>query len=213
MELPSSFVNLSVEQLYAKFGAPEREPVVRVDGKSIADGVPSHAIPPVWLGAASDEIPLSEAMLLLDDFGTAFRPSDKSRFESYTPLVIRSPEALFEPTTPLSFSSDIWSLGCTIFELLAHRSFIDGILATQDDITAQKVHLQGPLPSEWWDRWEERLKWFDEVGKQLSNACDIWSWDRTFEQSVQKPRQSCDMDVINEEEKLALDEEVGFAGV
>ncbi|KAI0186558.1 kinase-like domain-containing protein [Xylaria flabelliformis] len=204
LQLPSSLANLSVKQLYAKFGVPEQNPVVRVDGKSIADGVPSHAIPPVWLGATSDEIPLCEAKLLLNDFGTAFRPSDKSRFESYTPLIIRPPEALFEPTAPLSFSSDIWSLGCTIFELLAHRSLIDGIIATQDDIMAQQVHLQGPLPSEWWDKWEERPKWFDEVGNPLSNACDIWSWDRTFEQWVQKPRQSCDMDVINEEEKVAL---------
>lgn len=40
--------------------------------------------------------------------------------------------AFFEPTTPLSSSLDIWSPGCTIFGLLAHRSLIDGILA-QDE--------------------------------------------------------------------------------
>ncbi|KAI1737187.1 kinase-like domain-containing protein [Xylaria scruposa] len=204
LQLPSPLANLSVEQLYAKFGAPKQEPVVRVDGKSISSGVPSHVIPPMWLGAASDKIPLGEARLLLNDFGTAFRPADKSRFESYTPLFIRPPEALFEPTTPLSFASDIWSLGCTIFELLAHRSLIDGFFATQDDITAQQVHLQGPLPSEWWDRWAERPKWFDEVGKPLSNPCDIWPWDRIFEQYIQETRQSSGMGVINEEERAAL---------
>ncbi|GJC85702.1 serine/threonine-protein kinase SRPK [Colletotrichum liriopes] len=206
LQLPSSLNNLSVEQLYAKFGAPEPEPVVRLDGKptSSAAGVPSYAIPPVWLGIASDEVTLSEAKLLLSDFGVAFRPSEKSRFESYTPLVIRPPEAFFEPTTPLSFASDIWSLGCAIFELLAHRSLIDGILAPQDEITAQQVHLQGPLPSEWWSSWEQRPKWFDDAGNPLSNECDIWTWDRRFEQWVQEPRQSCGMDVINEEEKAAL---------
>lgn len=183
-----------------------------LDGKPIppTGGVPSHAIPPVWLGVASDKITLGEARLLLTDFGTAFRPSDKSRFESYTPLVIRPPEALFEPTTPLSFASDIWSLGCIIFELLAHRSLIDGILAPQDDITAQQVHLQGPMPSDWWDRWEERPKWFDEAGRPLSNDCDIWSWDRRFEQWIQEPRRSRKVplspgpQVINEEERSAL---------
>ncbi|KAI0451814.1 kinase-like domain-containing protein [Xylaria acuta] len=168
LQLPSSLANLSVEQLQF---------VVRLDGKPISSGVPSHAIPPAWLGAASDRIALSEANLLLNDFGTTFRPSDKSRFESYTPLVTRPPEALFEPTTPLSFAS-----------------LIDGILATQDDITAQQVHLQGPLPSEWWDRWEERSEWFDEAGKPLSNDCDIWTWDRRFEQWIQELRQSCGMD-------------------
>ncbi|KAI1191745.1 kinase-like protein [Nemania serpens] len=206
LQLPSSVAKLSVEQLYAEFGAPELEPIVRVDKKPISPtgGVPSYAIPPVWLGVASDKVTLDEAKLLLTDFGTAFRPADKSRFESYTPLVIRPPEALFEPTTPLSFASDIWSLGCIIFELFAHRSLIDGILAPQDDITAQQVHLQGPMPSDWWDRWAERPKWFDDAGRPLSNDCDIWSWDRRFEQWIQEPRQSRGLQVINEEERAAL---------
>ncbi|KDN61295.1 putative SRPK2 bound unphosphorylated [Colletotrichum sublineola] len=206
LQLPPSFNGLSVDELYAEIGAPEPEPVVRLDKSSTssAAGIPSYAVPAVWLGIASDEITLTEAKLLLGDFGVAFRPSDKSRFESYTPLVIRPPEAYFEPTTPLSFASDIWSLGCTIFELLAHRSLIDGILAPQDEITAQQVHLQGPLPLEWWDNWEQRSKWFDEAGIPLSNERDIWTWDRRFEQWVQEPRQSCGMSVIGEEEKVAL---------
>jgi serine/threonine-protein kinase SRPK3 len=191
--------------LYAKFGAPEVEPVVRLDGKPPSGtGVPSYAIPPVWLGIASDEIELNNSKLLLSDFGAAFCPSDKSCFESHAPLVIRPPEAFFEPTTPLSFASDIWSLGCTIFELLAHRSLIDGILAPQDEITAQQVHLQGRLPSEWWNKWEQRSKWFDEAGKSLSNDCDVWMWDRRFEQWIQEPRRSRGMGVIDEEERVAL---------
>ncbi|OHW99828.1 protein kinase domain-containing protein [Colletotrichum incanum] len=212
LQLPSSLNNLSVEQLYAKFGAPEPEPVIRLDGKptSSTAGVPSYAVPPVWLGIASDEVTLNEAKLLLSDFGVAFRPSHKPRFESYTPLVIRPPEAFFEPTTPLSFASDIWSLGCTIFELLAHRSLIDGILTPQDEITVQQVHLQGSLPSEWWNSWEQRSEWFDDAGRPLSNERDIWTWDRRFEQWVQEPRQSCGMDVISEEEKAALFELLGW---
>ncbi|KAF1952639.1 kinase-like protein [Byssothecium circinans] len=206
LQLPSSLNNLSVEQLYAKYGKPEPEPVVRVDGTpiSLTPGVPSHAIPPVWLGIPSHKITLNEAKLLLSDFGVAFRPSEKSRFKSYTPLVIRPPEAFFEPTTPLSFPSDIWSFGCTIFELVAHRSLIDGILAPPDNFTAQQVHLQGRLPSEWWDKWEKRPKWFDEAGTPLSDECDVWGWDRVFEDSVQEPRQSYGMDVIDEEERVAL---------
>ncbi|KAK1998223.1 kinase-like protein [Colletotrichum falcatum] len=179
LQLPPSFNGLSVDQLYAKIGAPEPEPIVRLDQTSTSAGVPSYAVPAVWLGIASDEVTLKEAKLLLGDFGVAFRPSDKSRFESYTPLVIRPPEAFFEPTTPLSFASDIWSLGCTIFELLAHRSLIDGILTPQDEI-------------------------FDKEGRPLSNERDIWSWDRRFEQWVQEPRESCGMTVIDEEEKAAL---------
>lgn len=141
---------------------------------------------------------------MLSDFGVAFRPDDKSRFESYTLLVLRPPEAFFEPSTPLTFASDIWSLGCVIFELLAHRSLIDGFLAPQDEITAQQVELQGLMPPEWWGKWEKRSKWYDEAGKPLSNASDIWTWERRFEQWVQNPRRSRDMETIGEAERDAL---------
>lgn len=161
-------------------------------------------MPSVWLGVPSNEITLGEAKLILSDFGVAFRPGDKSRLESYTPLVLRPPEAFFEPATPLTFASDIWSLGCVIFELLAHRSLIDGFLAPQDEITAQQVELQGLMPPEWWGKWEKRPKWYDEGGKALSNASDIWSWERRFEQWVQNPRQSRDMETISEDERDAL---------
>lgn len=161
-------------------------------------------MPSAWLGIASDKITLSDAKLLLSDSGVAFRPSDKSRFVSYTPLRMRAPEAFFEPTTPLSFPSDIWSLGCAIFELLGHRSLIDESLAPPDEITAQQVHLQGLMPAEWLNRWEERSTWFDDAGRPLGNECDIWSWDRRFEEWLQELRRHCGMDVIGEEEKAAL---------
>ncbi|TDZ53107.1 Serine/threonine-protein kinase SRPK [Colletotrichum trifolii] len=180
---PCSLNKLSVEQLYAGFGAPELIPVTRPAGTPTPPaGVPLHAVPPAWLGKPSTELTPSEAKLLLADFGTAFRPADKARFESYTPLVLRPPEAFFEPTTPLSYASDVWSLGC-------------------DEIKAQQVHLQGPLPPGWWDRWEKRPKWFDAAGNALSNECDVWTWDRRFDEWVQKPRQSYGMDVVGEEEK------------
>ncbi|KAI0816352.1 kinase-like domain-containing protein [Xylaria sp. FL0064] len=161
LRLPSSLSDLSVEQLYAKFGAPECEPITRTDGMPTPiSGVPSYAVSSAWLGIASDKVVLNEANLLLADFGVAFRPSDKSCFESHTPLRMRAPEARFEPTTPLSFPSDIWSLGCVIFELLGHR----------------------PLCPDY----------------------DIWSWDRRFDEWLQELRRYCGMDVIGEEEKVAL---------
>lgn len=207
LQLPASLNSLSIQQLYAQYGEPEKEPVVRLDTQAASTdpGVPSYAVPSVWLGIPSHEISLGEAKLMLSDFGVAFRLDDKSRFKSYTPLVLRPPEAFFEPATPLTFASDIWSLGCVIFELLAHRSLIDGFLAPQDEITAQQVELQGLMPPEWWGKWEKRPKWYDEGGKPLSNASDIWTWERRFEQWVQDPRRSRNnMETIGEDERDAL---------
>lgn len=161
-------------------------PVDRTDGSSspIGPNVPSHLNPPLWLGEEDGNITLSVAKLLLSDFGTAFRPSDGSTFESQTPLTIRPPEAFLEPAVPLSFGSDLWSLGCVIFELFAHRSLIDGSMTTQDNITAQQAVLQGPMPEEWWDRWEKRGEWFDEMGKPLREPGGVGSLENRVEEWV-----------------------------
>ncbi|KAG6183848.1 hypothetical protein E4U10_006671 [Claviceps purpurea] len=141
------------------------------------------------------------AILILSDFGVAFRSGDKSWFKSYTPLVLRPPESLFEPETPLTFASDIWSLGCVIFELLAHRSLISGyFLETQDEMTAAQVYLQGPMPPAWWRKWEKPSVFYDEEGNPLSPPCDLWSWERRFREWVQSPRQRWGTGTLAEDE-------------
>ncbi|KAJ0162164.1 Serine/threonine-protein kinase SRPK [Colletotrichum tanaceti] len=206
LQLPSSLDTLSIQQLYARYGEPEKEPVIRLDTQapSTDPGVPSYAVPSVWLGVPSHQVTLADAKLILGDFGVAFRPADKSRSESYTPLDLRPPEAFFEPGTPLTLASDVWSLGCVLFELVAHRSLVDGFLAPRDEITAQQVELQGPMPPEWWGKWEERPRWYDDAGRPLSDASDIWPWGRRFEQWVQSPRRSRGMETMGEDERDAL---------
>ncbi|KAH7153328.1 kinase-like domain-containing protein [Dactylonectria macrodidyma] len=206
LQLPFFLDNLSVEQLYDKFGAPKLDPLVRIDKKPIlpGSGIPSHVVQSMWLGVKSSKVTLNEARLSLGDFGAAFRPSDKSPFEAYIHRSIIPPEAVFEPTTPPSFAADIWSLGCMIFELLSCQSLFGGWLAPQDHITAEQVHLLGIMPPEWWNKWEQRPKWFDEFGRPLSKEGDIWRWDRIFEECIQKMRQDRGMPISSEEEKVAL---------
>ncbi|KAI9744275.1 MAG: hypothetical protein M1818_002427 [Claussenomyces sp. TS43310] len=167
LHLPSGIDHLSEEQLYDKFGAREPEPVIRLDGKPLSPNVPSRAISPVWLGEPSDNVVLSDARLLLVDFGVAFRPSEGPRLQSYTPLEIRPPEACFEPTMSFSFTSDIWSLACTIWAILGQRSLFDSLLATQDDITCEHVDALGCLAQEWWERWGARLRKFTDAGEPV----------------------------------------------
>ncbi|KAH7305020.1 kinase-like domain-containing protein [Stachybotrys elegans] len=206
LEHPYPLDNLSVSQLYATIGEPEPEHITREDGKPIPLGsVPPHLVLPCWhFGIPCEKLGLAEAKLSLSDFGVAFRPSDKSRFESFTPWVLRSPEAYFEPTTPLSFGSDIWSLGCIIFECIAVRSLINGDwFASQDRITAQQIYLQGPPPFEWQDKFEKRDKWFDEAWNP-SREEYVYSWDKRFEVSVQDPRREEGMEPLDAEEMAAL---------
>ncbi|GKT59583.1 protein kinase domain-containing protein [Colletotrichum tofieldiae] len=202
LQLPS-LDHLSAEQLYEEFDPPEPEPVVRVDGQPLSPGVPPHVYPPIWLGKPGDEVTLPEAKLVLADFGTAFCPAQKSRFESYTPLQIRPPEARFEPTTPLSYASDIWSLGCVIWGILGMRPFLDNWLFGPDDATADQVDALGPMPDEWWEAWEGRSKRFSENGKPKKGR-EVWTFDQRFQDAIQEPRSRRGLEVMNDSERDSL---------
>jgi serine/threonine-protein kinase SRPK3 len=86
---------MSPEEIYKDFNFPEFEPVVRCDKKPLPEGVPTHAISPLWLGKDSNRIPLSEAKILLTDFGESFRPSTTPRYwcESFGARTRLPPEA------------------------------------------------------------------------------------------------------------------------
>lgn len=204
LQLPN-IDHLSTQQLYDEFGSPVPELVARANKEPLTSpSIPSHVYPPIWLGKPGDEMLLHEAKILLADFGTAFCPSQESVHESYTPLQIRPPEARFEPSKPLSYPSDIWSLGCMIWAILGVRPFLDTWLFGPDDATMDQVDALGPMPDEWWQTWEEkRSKWFVGNGKPKEGR-HVWTFDQRFEDAIQAPRQRTGTEVIGDEERIAL---------
>jgi serine/threonine protein kinase len=91
IKVPATFDQITIEELYEKYGAPELDPVVHLDGQPLPPGVPSHGIASLWLGEASEKITPAEARILLSDFGEAFSYPKELKYESHTPLVIRPP--------------------------------------------------------------------------------------------------------------------------
>ncbi|XP_044716986.1 kinase [Hirsutella rhossiliensis] len=111
-----------------------------------------------------------EARLLLSDFGESFYPSREKRtgHECHAPRPVMPPEAYFEPDEALSFPSDIWTLACAIWSILTPRALFDATLATAHDITSQQVDKVGPLPADWWNRFEtdvQRYRQRDNMGE------------------------------------------------
>jgi serine/threonine protein kinase len=102
-------MSLSGADLPSKYGGPELVVIRRFDGQPLPSNIPPKAILPIWLGEASGEIILPEAKIQFSDFGEAFSHTNQDKFKSHTPLVSRPPDARFEPYTPLSLPSDIWS--------------------------------------------------------------------------------------------------------
>ncbi|EED16447.1 srpk, putative [Talaromyces stipitatus ATCC 10500] len=204
LEMPPNFDKLSVDELHAKYGAPEQDRVVHLDGRQLPPGVPSHGIIPMWLGEASENLLLTESNILLTDFGESFLPSEEKKYESHTPLVMRPPETWFQPERPLSFESDIWTLACSIWTIIAQRPLFEGFLATQDDIICEQVDALGILPPEWWQKWgPARQERFHDDGKPKYRN-PFRSWEDRFEDSVQEPRKEAGISAFDEEEKNAL---------
>ncbi|KDE78706.1 hypothetical protein AO1008_04988 [Aspergillus oryzae 100-8] len=141
LALPSNFDDLSVEQLYAKYGKPETP---------LPPNIPAEAARPLLLGRSIDQLTLSTARLLLNDSGEAFCPASEVRLgrDCHTPSGARAPESKFEPGVPLTHRSDIWSLATALWELMGMKP-----------IVAQHIDVLGPMPSDWWLRWKAR----DEV--------------------------------------------------
>lgn len=127
------------------------------------------------------------------------------KFQSHTPLAGRPPEARFEPYKPLSFPSDIWSLACSLWNIIGQASLFDNMFATEDSITCGQVDSLGMLPREWWDIWDGRHTKFTEDGKPINREQDPHqSWRDRFERDMQEPRQRKGMPQIEPVERDAI---------
>jgi serine/threonine protein kinase len=154
-------------------------------------------VEPLYLGKKAQDFTLADAQgLILSDFGEAFCPATERRLgrECNTPLAKKAPEAVFEPDSPLSFSSDIWSLGTAIWEILGMK-FIFSEAETQDEITAQQIDVLGSanFPKNWREQWERQSEGEKDdhraIPRRPTGVRETWpSLENAFEEFVQKYR-------------------------
>ncbi|KAK2758834.1 hypothetical protein FQN54_003526 [Arachnomyces sp. PD_36] len=206
VKLPSSFNHLSIEQFYEKHGEPETTPITLRDGGPLPPNVPSKAVIPLYLGMDADDFKLHDAHVLLSDFGESYSLASETRHgeNCHTPLAMRPPEARFEPQTSLSYSADIWSLAVAIWEILGMKPLFSNEYVTEDEMVSQHIDVLGPMPTSWWERWEERGEFFNHDGRPTEGR-EIWpELEQSFEQGVQSYRRKLEMGVFGEEETRAI---------
>ncbi|KAJ3552643.1 hypothetical protein NPX13_g11066 [Xylaria arbuscula] len=156
----SNFDELSIDEFRERFGEPEAIPVRRIDGKPLTPNVPPEAVLSLCLGKKAQDFTIADADgLILSDFGETFNPSMEKRLGRHcnTPVSKRAPEALMVPDSPLSFPSDIWSLGLAIWEIVGMKPLF-GDCETEDEIVAQQVDVIGDqhFPQSWREHWERQ---------------------------------------------------------
>ncbi|KAI9036249.1 kinase-like domain-containing protein [Aspergillus affinis] len=209
VKLPSTFDGLSIEQLYKQYGDPETITVSRCDGEPLPTNVPTRVVVPLFLGKYAEKFVLSDAQPLLSDFGEAFSPATEIRLgqDCHTPPAFRAPEAKFEPQVPLTYASDIWSLATAIWEIIGMKAIFSTEYVPSDEIIAQHVDVLGPMPSDWWHRWEERSVFFDEHGCTTESYKENqWpSLEESFEVCVQKWRRKVGGEVAAAEKDAFLE--------
>ncbi|KMU91672.1 hypothetical protein CIHG_09431 [Coccidioides immitis H538.4] len=209
LHLPPNIRSMTREQLYINVGRPDEEPVVRADGLPLDNGVPSKVVFPVLLGLGSDEIKLADSSILLTDFGEAFDPQRTQRFTAHAPVPLSPPESRFADEL-LSFPSDIWTLGCVIWDLFGSSPPFEAFPGSQDDITVEHVETFGKLPDQWWSKWETRGNWFDEDGhKNVKESLRQYygntsrSWTQRFAE-INISRKSKKLEAFDTEEKKSF---------
>lgn len=206
VKLPSGFDRLSIEQLHEEYGEPETVAITELNGKPLSPNIAPQAVIPLCLGKDAEEFSLSDARVLLGDFGEAFAPQECRRGEDCrAPLAMRPPEARSEPQVALSYSADIWSLAVAIWEILGMKAIFSSDFATADEMVSQHVDVLGPMPLSWWDGWEERSQFFDGDGRPKEGR-HVWlPMDEAFEEGVQKyRRKSSRVDEFGGEETVAI---------
>lgn len=152
---------LSTDELYERFGTPNENPVTRLDGGPLDATVPSHAIPPLWVGKVCEDV--TETDLMIADFGEAYIARDTSPETLNTHILLCPPEHLLK-TESIGMPADIWTLACTLFEVLGDSHLFEGFCPDEDAVMCEHVSALGKPSEDWWKAWENRGMYFNEDG-------------------------------------------------
>ncbi|TPR10967.1 hypothetical protein CAN33_0046360 [Aspergillus niger] len=201
--LPTNLDNLSIEEFYTEYGNPEIYPITLFDGSTsaLSPNVPPKAVSTLFLGIHAGEFTLQDTRILLCDFGETFSPSVNPRLgeDCHTPMAFCPPEAIFEPKAPLSYSADMWSLATAIWEILGMK-VVFSTDVPYDEVIAHWMDVLGPMPWEWFEKWDERGRFFDENRRAVEGRYVWANLEGAFEECVRVYRRKHTIGDFDEDE-------------
>lgn len=157
-----SFDSWSPEQIYACLGHPVCETLHRIDGTPVEECAPKYTVHPGDLSGLEARMLLSKVLII--DFGQAFFLDEPPR-RTTTPSQFSAPENIL--ALGASRASDVWALGCNVFEICAGYTLFKALFLPRQDVLRDMVAMLGKLPERFWSAWKERNQYFDDEDQVL----------------------------------------------
>lgn len=144
--------------MYKNFGEPLKVPNQRLDNGPLGPEVPSYSVIPAEMVVPADH--MKDHKIKISDFSEAFLDNPPETL--HTPMLLLPPEFFFHEK--LGPPADVWTLACTLYEILGERPLFEAFIPNEDDTIAEMVSTLGMLPSRWWNQWRKRQDYFLEDG-------------------------------------------------
>ena len=173
----SSLEGLSEDAVLSILGEPSLNKVYDPDSDTDNHNNPSApqylVYPLAWDTVDSEHI---SSDICVIDFGESFAASQPPEALGI-PGPYRSPELILEQKA--GYGSDLWALGCTLFEIRTGRKLFDQFDDEDDVCLDAMVQVLGIMPEPWWSTtWVERKRLYEDRADDVGKAIAIWDQEQ-----------------------------------
>jgi serine/threonine protein kinase len=150
--VPETLRRWSDTEVYSYMGRPVTGEVRTCGREPRSIHAPLDLIEPIDASKFLHESHLQEAVTVID-YGQSYAIASPPRdYKPVTRVNYMSPELAFEER--ICLETDVWSLGCAIFEIRAGRPLFDSFFNSDVYVLVQIVQTLGRLPDPWWGSFE-----------------------------------------------------------
>ncbi|KAL8791174.1 MAG: hypothetical protein Q9195_006013 [Heterodermia aff. obscurata] len=132
---------MSTQEIYNRFLPPHKTKVERYDGQPLGPEAPRYSVWTANLVTVSDKV--RDPRIRICDFGGAWLKSDPLKQDLQTPAMFLPPEATFAKDQ-LGFPADIWTLACSLYEIMGERPHFECVMPDVDYIIAEMNGRKDP---------------------------------------------------------------------